>query len=212
MAEKRDYYEVLGLQKGASDEEIKKAFRKMAMKYHPDRNPDDPEAAKKMQQINAAYDQIKNPGAKNQAGYQGGYGGYQGSYGPFGGYGGGTEQNYGGSYKESAQRYIMFGRYREALNVLASDTVRNARWYYLSALANDGLGNQVTALEHIRRAVSLEPDNGEYLRVLSAIENGGTAYRNQTEEFGGFRVRGGLWKLCLCWLTQIFCCRGIYCC
>ena len=52
MADKRDYYEVLGLKKGASDEEIKKAFRKMAMKYHPDKNPGDKSAEEKFKEIN----------------------------------------------------------------------------------------------------------------------------------------------------------------
>lgn len=54
MAEKRDYYEVLGLQKGATDDEIKKAYRKLAKQYHPDLNPDNPEAEAKFKEINEA--------------------------------------------------------------------------------------------------------------------------------------------------------------
>ena len=57
MAEqKRDYYEVLGLKKGASDDEIKKAFRKMAMKYHPDKNPGDKTCKEKFKKVNEAYE------------------------------------------------------------------------------------------------------------------------------------------------------------
>ena len=57
---KRDYYEVLGLQKGATEEEIKKAYRKLAVKYHPDRNPDDKEAAEKFREATEAYEVLSD--------------------------------------------------------------------------------------------------------------------------------------------------------
>ena len=66
MVEKRDYYEVLGLKKGASDEEIKKAFRKMAMKYHPDRNPGDKKAEEKFKEVNEAYSVLSDPDKKSK--------------------------------------------------------------------------------------------------------------------------------------------------
>lgn len=206
-----DPYKVLGVSPDASDEEIKKAYRRLAKEYHPDRNPGDREAAKKMQQINDAYDRIKNP-EKNRSSQQGqGYGGY--GYG-YGSYQQGYEQTTGDQYQRAAYQYIRFGRYREALNVLSSVEKKDAQWYYLSALANHGLGNQVTALEHIRRAVSMEPDNQEYLRALEAIENGGTFYRQQAGSYRGFSFGGSPFaSLCLCYALQLCCCRGrFFCC
>lgn len=203
-----DPYKVLGVSPDASDEEIKSAYRRLAKQYHPDRNPGDAEAAKKMQQINDAYDRIKNP-EKTRSQQRQSYG----SYG-YGGYGQGYEQPTGDQYAQAAYQYIRFGRYREALNVLYSTQERNARWYYLSALANDGLGNQVTALEHIRRAVSMEPGNPEYLELLNDIENGGAAYRRQAGSYRGFSFGGNpCASACLCYAVQLFCCRGrFFCC
>ena len=201
-----DPYKVLGVSPNATDDEIKQAYRRLAKKYHPDRNPGDAEAARKMQEVNAAYEQIKNPDAyRQQAGGYGSYGGYD----PFGGYG---QQQEGDPYQRSAEQYIRFGRYREALNALQNSAGKDARWYYLSALANEGLGNQITALEHIRRAVSMDPSNPTYLQTLRNMENGGSAYRQHSGNYRQFNLGGGLWRLCLCYVLQLFCCRGVYCC
>jgi molecular chaperone DnaJ len=199
-----DPYKILGVSRDASDDEIKRAYRQLAKKYHPDRNPGDAEAAKKMQQVNAAYEQIKNP---EKAQSSTGYSGY-GSYDPFGGYQQRPQQD-GDSYQQAAYNYIRFGRYREALNALQNCTKKDARWYYLSALANYNLGNQVTALEHIRRAVSMEPDNQEYLYTLEQMEHGGATYRRTADNYRGFTMRGSpCTNLCICYFLQLFCCRG----
>jgi molecular chaperone DnaJ len=74
VAEKRDYYEVLGVQKSATADEIKSAYRKLAMKYHPDRNPDNPEAKEKFTEISEAYEVLSNPEKRqryDQFGHQG---------------------------------------------------------------------------------------------------------------------------------------------
>ena len=207
-----DPYKVLGVSPNASDEEIKQAYRRLAKKYHPDLNPGDEEAAKQMQRVNAAYEAIKNPQKAQQN-----YGGYS-QYDPFG-FGGYQQRTYTQSdpndnYQRAAMNYIRFGRYQEALNALNNATSKDARWYYLSALAHDGLGNHVMAMEHIRRAVSMEPDNTEYLQTLKAMESGDTEYRRQAQTYRGFSFGGSPFAtLCLCYLCQLCCCpRRIFWC
>lgn len=115
--EKRDYYEVLGVDKNASDDELKKAYRKLALKYHPDKNPGDKEAEEKFKEAAEAYDVLSNKDKRaryDQFGHagaqQGGFGGFgaggfsmqdifaqfgdifggRGGFGNFGGFGGAT--------------------------------------------------------------------------------------------------------------------------
>ena len=138
---KRDYYEVLGVEKGASEEEIKKAFRKKAKEYHPDLNPDNKEMEAKFKELNEAYEVLSN--AEKRAQYdrfghaafeQGGGASYGGSGftggfegfgnvedifesffgGGFGGFGGGSRRTRGGPQRGNDLRYDMRITFEEA--------------------------------------------------------------------------------------------------
>ena len=211
-----DPYSVLGVSRDASDDEIKKAYRKLSRKYHPDaniNNPNKAQAEEKFKEVQQAYEQIMKERE---------YGSSYGNNGNYGGYGGfGSQTNSGYQDEEAVRRqaaanFIQSGHYREAMNVLSSLSQKNAQWYYLSSMANMGLGNNVNALNDIRQAVNMEPDNLQYRMLLQRMEGGGTWYQEQQNPFGGMPSDNGDYcmKLCLANMLCNLCCGGggVFCC
>ena len=206
-----DPYQVLGISRGASDEEIKKAYRNLSRKYHPDaniNNPNKEQAEEKFKQVQQAYDQIMKEKE------QGSFGGY-GNYGFGGFYGRQTENSDYENYMRAAANYIQSRHFKEALNVLNSISDRNAMWYYYSAIANNGLGNNVVALEHAKQAAAMEPGNFQYHQLVSQLEGGGMWYRDMQQPYREYHVGGSdvCLKLCIANMICNCCCGGnIFCC
>ncbi len=214
-----DPYKVLGLSPGASDEEVKAAYRKLAKKYHPDLNPGNQRAADRMNEINAAYEQIKNPQQQDPfgAGYGSGYGSaWSGAYESAGAY----QSRESGERNElkAARNFIRSREFAQALNALSGVPTgeRDGEWYYLHAIANYNLGNRVAAIDSARRACAAAPGNERYRQLLLQIQQGAQAYDQAGEGFGFRSVNLGNRSLCmsLCVANLVcnLCCGGRFIC
>ena len=214
-----DPYQVLGVSRDALDDEVKKAYRNLSRKYHPDaniNNPNKAQAEEMFKKVQAAYDQImkeRQYGGHGTAGSQYGpgsshYGGYSGGFGGFGGFGASDREEE--PRMQAARNFINSGHYQEACNVLNSIQERNARWYYYSAIANSGIGNQINALEYARKAVQMEPGNAEYRQLVSRLENNGRWYADRGTQYGfGTDGRSNcLSDLCCCMCASSMCGGG----
>lgn len=236
-------YSILGVSPTASDDEIKKAYRTLSRKYHPDANINNPDAARaeeKFKEIQAAYQQIMHErehgysstsnGYGSSGSYSGGgygKGGHNSSdFGGFGSFWGFDFEDFGktgsryqrqqnGSdpytiHMNAAANYIRSRHYKEALNVLNGINDHTARWHYYCAIANNGLGNNVAALDHAKQAAAMEPSNTDYRNLLQQLEMGGNWYQSRQTYYGAPTMgnNGLCLKLCLANMICNLCCGG----
>lgn len=193
-------YEVLGVPRTATNDEIKKAYRQLCKKYHPDsyvNNPLADLAEEKFKEVQAAYDQIMKE--RENGGY---------SYSTNGQSYSSSSSNQETVELQAARNYINARRFREALNVLANIHNRSAMWYYYSAIANMGIGNNLVAVDHAKQAAAMEPNNMEYVNFANQMQFRGQHYQTTGQGYG--RQSYGTGNLCCdLWCLDTMCeCMG----
>lgn len=167
-------YEILGVSEGADEETVKKAYRELVKKYHPDKyvnNPLADLAAEKMKEINKAYDIIMNKGGTNGNAGRGQGGTYR------------RDSESAGTSFRTVREYIAQSRIQEAMAML-NNLPRTAEWYYLSGVLRLRVGWYDQGISFLRTAVQMDPNNAEYRSALDNVTNRNTTYTTGTG-FGG---------------------------
>ena len=191
-------YEVLGIKEGASQEEIKAAYREQVKKYHPDKHQDNPLqelAEEKLQEINEAYEYL----TKN-----GGAGGYSGSNSYAGNGRNGGTQSQSTEFTE-VRRMIDRGNIPGAEALLNRSRTKNAEWFFLNGMISLRKGWYDDAINNVQTAMTMDPSNFEYRNAMNSIMSTGNGYR--TSSFG----RGYNSNDELCKMLQCYCCADALC-
>ncbi|MBO5407787.1 MAG: J domain-containing protein [Clostridia bacterium] len=179
-----DPYKVLGVSPSDNDETIKKAYRELVKKYHPDRYQDNPLedlAKEKLQEINQAYDQITRERAgRSNSGYS------SNSYS--GGYSG------GGSRFSNVRSMIHQRRFQEAEAELNRSNDGSAEWHYLIGVIYLNKGWHFEGIQHLQTAVNMEPGNMEYRNMLNSVSRRQQTYQQTGNTYG----YGGGMNTCDC--------------
>lgn len=185
-------YEVLGIREGASQEEIKAAYKEQVKKYHPDRHQDNPLyelAEEKLQEINEAYDYLMKNGS-----YSGGNKGYA-----------------AGSQRQSPEfqeirRNIDRGNLGAAEASLNRTKTRGAEWFFLNGMISLRKGWYDDAITNVQTALSMDPGNPEYRNAMNSMVQSSGGYR--TNAYGrGYNNNNDE----LCRMLQCYCCADALC-
>ncbi|MGI6191267.1 MAG: DnaJ domain-containing protein [Eubacterium sp.] len=209
----RDPYEILGIPRNASQDDIRKAYRELVKKYHPDKyqgNPLADLAEEKLQEVNWAYDTLtKNGGASAQSQSYGGY-----SYGASGSsysggaysYGSSSAESQYGSYTGSSPIYNQIRAYINSNNISAAEQLllqnraEDAEWHFLYGVVSFKLGRIAEGLQDVQTAVQMDPSNVEYQNAYSQMNSVGSMYQGMSAD-QGYGMNPLCWTLPLC-----FCC------
>jgi len=169
----KDPYSVLGVSQSSTDEEIKKAYRDLARKYHPDNYQNNPLAdlaEEKMKEINEAYDAItKQRAGGTRAASSGSYSSYQGQTGS---YSAGGDPGFA-----RVRTLINAGNLEAAEQLLYATPVKNGEWYFLSGSIAYRKGWLDEARQNFTIAVQMDPNNMEYRQALAMMQQRGGGYQ-----------------------------------